>query len=464
MRAVTDTGEIALFGKRRNIELALILIACTLGLGGYALIHVNIDGVLPANLLPLTLIWLGLGILANIAMRRKAPYADPVFLPIVFALNGIGLAMIHRIDIGWTEPTDAARNQLIWTVLGIALFVGVLFLLRDYQMLSRFPYLLFLTGLGLLLLPIVPGLGIELNGSRIWIMIAGFTFQPAEIAKVVLTMAFASYLASRREVLKLAGIRIGNFTMPRLVDLLPIGIMWAASVLVLIFQRDLGTSLLFFGLFVMMLYVSTEQVRWVLLGVVSFLGAALVISKMASHVQVRIDGWLDPFANFDQNYQIIQSQFGMAWGGLFGRGWGNGRPGLTPIASSDFISSSLGEELGVVGLFAVVMLYLIFVMRGLRTALSARDSFGKLLVSGLSFTLGLQIFAIIGGVIRLLPLTGLTSPFLSQGGSSLVANWIIVGILCVISNQSREPRENPAQLEPVVDMTDDATQVIGVAK
>lgn len=464
MRAVTDTGEIALFGKRRNIELALILIACTLGLGGYALIHVNIDGVLPANLLPLTLIWLGLGILANIAMRRKAPYADPVFLPIVFALNGIGLAMIHRIDIGWTEPTDAARNQLIWTVLGIALFVGVLFLLRDYQMLSRFPYLLFLTGLGLLLLPIVPGLGIELNGSRIWIMIAGFTFQPAEIAKVVLTMAFASYLASRREVLKLAGIRVGNFTMPRLVDLLPIGIMWAASVLVLIFQRDLGTSLLFFGLFVMMLYVSTEQVRWVLLGVVSFLGAAFVISQLASHVQVRIDGWLDPFANFDQNYQIIQSQFGMAWGGLFGRGWGNGRPGLTPIASSDFISSSLGEELGVVGLFAVVMLYLIFVMRGLRTALSARDSFGKLLVSGLSFTLGLQIFAIIGGVIRLLPLTGLTSPFLSQGGSSLVANWIIVGILCVISNQSREPRENPAQLEPVVDMTDDATQVIGVAK
>lgn len=464
MKPLTDTGEIALFRKRRNTELFLILVACTLGLGGYALTHVNIDGALPDNLLPLSALWIGLGVLVNIAMRAKAPYADPVLLPVVFALNGMGLAMIHRIDIGWTEPTDAARNQLIWTIVGIVLFVCVLFLLRDYQVLSRFPYLLFLAGLILLLLPIVPGLGIELNGSRIWIMIAGYTFQPAEIAKVVLTMAFASYLASRREVLKLAGIRVGNFTLPRLIDLLPIGIMWAASVLVLIFQRDLGTSLLFFGLFVMMLYVSTEQVRWVLLGVVSFLGAAITISQIASHVQIRIDGWLDPFANFDQNYQIIQSQFGMAWGGLFGRGWGNGRPGLTPIASSDFISSSLGEELGVVGLFAVVMLYLILVMRGLRTALSARDSFGKLLVAGLSFTIGLQVFTIIGGVIRLLPLTGLTSPFLSQGGSSLIANWIIIGIICVISNQSRQPREDPAQIEPIVDMADDATQVIGVVK
>ena len=462
MTVSVDTGEIAVFRSRRNVELVLILLACSLGISGYAMTHVTLDGSLPENLIPISTLWIGLGILANFAMRKKAPYADPVFLPIVFALNGMGLAMIHRIDLGWTEPTNAAQNQVIWTILGISLFVGVLFVLRDYQVLSRFPYLLFLTGLVLLLLPIVPGLGLEQNGSRIWILVFGFTFQPAEIAKVVLTMAFASYLASRREVLKLAGVRVGNFTLPRLVDLLPIGIMWAASILVLVYQRDLGTSLLFFGLFVMMLYVSTEQLRWVLLGLVSFLGAAAVISQLASHVQVRIDGWLDPFANFDQNYQIIQSQFGMAWGGLFGRGWGNGRPGLTPIASSDFISSSMAEELGVVGLFAIIMLYAILVMRGLRASLSARDSFGKLLVSGLSFTLGLQVFAIVGGVLRLLPLTGLTTPFLSQGGSSLVANWIILGIICVVSHQSRAPRVQPELVNPEVDLSDADTRVIEV--
>jgi len=227
-------------------------------------------------------------------------------------------------------------------------------------------------------------------------------------------------------------------------DLVPIGVMWAAALLVLVFQNDLGTSMLFFGLFVMMLFVATSQIRWVVIGVAAFTAAALLIGQVAPHVATRISSWLDPFSDYDRNYQIITAQFGIAWGGLFGRGWGLGRPGLTPVASSDFISAAIAEELGLVGV-----------------ALTSTVIFGKLLAAGFSFVFALQIFAIIGGVTRLLPLTGLTTPFMSQGGSSLVANWIIVALLIVISHQARRPQVATVPAT-VANLADDETSLINL--
>jgi cell division protein FtsW (lipid II flippase) len=382
-----------------------------------------------------------------------------VILPIVLLLNGLGLAMIARLD---TLGNNWARTQFTWTLVAVVAFIGLLVVLRDYRVLQRYPFILFLVGMGLLLLPLIPGLGVELNGSRIWIHIGSYSFQPAEVAKIVLTLAFASYLADRREALQHAGKKILGFNLPRLRDLLPVLIMWGASLIVMVGQNDLGTSLLFFGLFVMMFYVATEQVGWVVLAGVLFGGAAYLVYRYVGHVQVRLSSWLHPFENYDQNYQVIEGQFGMAWGGLFGRGWGMGSPWRIPLAQSDFIPAAFGEELGVIGLLGLVVLYAILVERGMRAALSARDWFGKLLACGLSFVFALQVFAIIGGVTRLLPLTGLTTPFMSQGGSSLLANWLVAGLLLVISHQGRKPVEitEPAQ---VVDLDDEMTSVINLS-
>ena len=275
----------------------------------------------------------------------------------------------------------------------------------------------------------------------------------------MLTLAFASYLTENRDLLQLAGRQVFGFQLPRLRDLIPIGLMWAAAVVVLVFENDLGTSLLFYGLFVMMLFVATSQVRWVAIGVAAFTVAAALIGRVAPHVATRVSSWLDPFSDFDRNYQIITAQYGMAWGGLFGRGWGQGRPGLTPVATSDFISAAITEELGLVGLMAVLLMYLLLVSRALRIGLTSTDIFGKLLACGFAFVFALQVFAIIGGVTRLLPLTGLTTPFMSQGGSSLVANWIIIAILLQISHQARRPSRTGLG-GPIADLTDDATSVI----
>ena len=260
-------------------------------------------------------------------------------------------------------------------------------------------------------------------------------------------------------MLALAGGRVGGVVLPRLRDLGPILVMWAASMAVLVFQKDLGTSLLFFGLFVTMLYVATERPGWPIIGIGLFAAGALAAFAAFSHVQTRVSAWLDPFSDFDRNYQVIQGQFGFAWGGLFGTGWGLGRPNLTPLAKTDFIAAAIGEELGVVGLSAVILVYGLIVARGLRAALGARDPFGKLLAAGLSFVFAIQVFAIIGGVTRLLPLTGLTTPFMSQGGSSLVANWIMLALLLLITHQVRRPALDPAA-EPVASLAEEATVVV----
>jgi cell division protein FtsW (lipid II flippase) len=312
-------------------------------------------------------------------------------------------------------------------------------LVRDHRPLQGYTYTLGLVGIVLLLLPLLPGLGTAKFGAQIWIQVGPYSFQPAEAAKVLLAVAFAAYLVEKRDVLALAGWRVLGLDLPRARDLGPILAMWLLSLAILVLQRDLGTSLLFFGLFVMMLYVSTERAGWAVLGTLLFAAGAYFGYLNFGHVRIRVGAWLHPFSDYDAYFQVINAQFGIAWGGLLGTGLGEGRPGLTPLARSDFIAAALGEELGMTGLMAIILVYGLIVARGLRTALQCRDPFGKLLAAGLSFAFALQVFTIIGGVTRLLPLTGLTTPFLSQGGSSLICNWIVVGLLLVISHQVRKP-------------------------
>lgn len=427
------------YRKRRNTELLLVLFAALLGLAGYAQVDFNVVGRLPEHPQVLIAVALGVPVLAHIAVRWRLPYADPVLLPCATLLNALGLTMIHRIDLISDPPANGATSQLLWTGVGFALLIAVVLIIRDHRPLQGFTYSLGLVGLVLLLLPLIPGLGSYVGGARIWISLFGFSFQPSEIAKLLLAIAFASYLVEKRDVLALAGARILGLDLPRPRDLGPILLIWLASLAVLVFQNDLGTSLLFFGLFVVLLYVATQRPGWAVLGVLLFAAGSVFGYLAFGHVRVRVAAWLHPFADPEQYGQLIQAQFGLAWGGLLGRGLGEGRPGLTPLARSDFIAGAIGEELGMAGLFVVIVLYGMIVARGLRTALACREPFGKLLAAGLSFSIAIQVFLIIGGVTRLLPLTGLTTPFMSQGGSSLISNWVVIALLLVISHQVRKP-------------------------
>ena len=439
--------------KRRNVELALLVFALGIGLAAYAIVDLNVLGAVTPRFPGLAGLSALLVLLAHLAVRWRLPYADPVILPCIVVLNGLGLAMIHRIDLINDPPLAGARQQLIWTVIGVAMFVAVAILLRDHRPLQGYTYTIGLVGILLLLMPLVPGLGEEKFGARIWIEVMGYSFQPAEAAKVLLAIAFAAYLVEKRDVLALAGLRVLGVDLPRARDLGPILLMWLLSLTILVLQRDLGTSLLFFGLFVMMLYVSTERAGWPVLGTLLFAAGAYLGYLNFGHVRVRVGAWLDPFSDYDAYFQVINAQFGMAWGGLLGTGLGEGRPGLTPLARSDFIAAALGEELGMTGLMAIILVYGLVVARGLRTSLQCREPFGKLLSAGLAFAFALQVFTIIGGVTRLLPLTGLTTPFLSQGGSSLVCNWIVVALLLVVSHQARKPVVTVAPLDPDAETT-----------
>jgi cell division protein FtsW (lipid II flippase) len=411
--------------------------------------------------------WLaGLVIGCHVVIRIFAEYADPILLPIVSALNGLGLAMIHRIDLA-NEARDAsartfAGTQLIWMTLGVMLFVGVIVGLRDHRRLQAFTYTAGLAAIVLLLLPLVPGLGTNINGARIWIRLGPMSFQPGEIAKLLLVVAFAGYLVLHRDALALAGRRVLFVDLPRGRDLGPILGMWLVSLGILVFQNDLGSSLLFFGLFLVMLYVATERPGWLVVGGTLFAVGAYVGYLALGHVQLRVQAWLDPFDPDARAFQIVQGLYGMAWGGLVGRGLGQGNPQITPYSYSDFILPSIGEELGLTGVMAVILLYGILVERGLRTALICRDNFGKLMAAGLAIVFALQVFVVLGGVTKLIPLTGLTTPFMSYGGSSLVANWAIVALLLRISDQARRPP--PELVEPDEDFDADATQVVRIRR
>jgi cell division protein FtsW (lipid II flippase) len=424
--------------RRRGAELFLLVLSLCVGLGAYAAVGLGVDGEVPADIMAYGT-WLAvLVVAAHVAIRLRAAYADPIILPIVSALNGLGLAMIYRIHLAAPDKTPTARTQLVWMTLGVLLFVAVLVVLRDHRRLQAFTYTAGLCSIVLLLLPLVPGIGREIHGARIWVHLGPMSLQPGEIAKVLLVVAFAGYLVLHRDALALAGRRVLFVDLPRGRDLGPILAMWLVSLAVLVFQNDLGSSLLFFGIFLVMLYVATERPGWLVVGTGLFLAGAYVSYLFVGHVSERVDVWLDPFGEA-RGYQIVQGMYGMAWGGLTGRGLGQGSPQITPFGYSDFIASSIGEELGLTGLMAVVVLYGILVERGLRTALICRDNFGKLVASGLAVVFALQVFVVIGGVTKLIPLTGLTTPFLSYGGSSLVANWVIIALLLRVSDQARRP-------------------------
>ncbi|MCO1658015.1 FtsW/RodA/SpoVE family cell cycle protein [Pseudonocardia humida] len=448
----------------RGIELVLLAFAAVLVTGALALVEANQEQQLTQALLWVGLAYLALFTVAHFAVRTFAPYADPLILPSVALLNGLGLVMIHRLDlaelaqaaaVGDPPPTELISRQVAWTAIGLALFVAVLWLVRDHRKLSRYAFTAGLVGIVLLALPgLLPSSISEVNGAKLWIRIGPVGIQPGEFAKILLIIFFAAFLVQKRELFTTAGRRFLGMEFPRPRDLGPLLLAWGLSIGVLVIERDLGSSLLFFGIVLVMLYVATERVSWLVIGLSIFVGGALIAYQLFGHVRVRVQVWLDPFADFNgTGFQIGQALFGLGTGGVGGTGLGAGRPDLVPFAYSDFMLSSLGEELGLIGLSAILIVYLVMITRGLRSALAVRDSFGKLLAAGLAFAIALQIFTVIGGATKLIPLTGLTLPFLSYGGSSLVANYALVALLLRISNAARAPlnRRPAAPLPPIAE-------------
>jgi cell division protein FtsW (lipid II flippase) len=438
----------------RNVELLLLVGAVAVVMLAYVNVEVGANGSLPSNLLAQGAVLLTIAVGFHLVLRWRASYADPLILPIATLLNGLGIVMLHRIDIARSNDfaEGLALRQLTWSALAVAIAAGVVIVLRDHRLLRRYTYIAGLIAVVLLLLPLLPFIGREILGARIWISIGPFSFQPGELAKIFLAIFFAGYLVTARDALSVSGRKMLGLVLPRGKDLGPIFVAWVLSLGILVFQRDLGSSLLFFGLFVAMLYVATERVSWIAIGLSLLAVGTYFAYGLFSHVQARVTLWLDPFAP-GQSDQVAKGLMGLAAGGLLGTGLGRGRPTETYLAESDFIFPSFGEELGLIGLFALLLLYALLVQRGLRTAVGVRDGFGKLLAAGLSFSIALQCFVVIGGVTRVIPLTGLTTPFLSAGGSSLLANWTIVALLLRISDQARRPvDETPAKAPEQTDV------------
>jgi len=430
---------------RRNAELALLCFATLITVVALLIVEANQEQGISWDLASSTLAFLTLFVCAHLAIRRFAPYADPVLLPVVALLNGLGLVMIHRLDlIG--GPLNAQRGpseeqQMLWTLVGVVGFSLVVIFLKDHRILARYGYTFGLTGLVLLAIPaVLPAHFSETNGAKIWIRFPGFSIQPAEFSKILLLIFFAAVLVAKRDVFTSAGKHFLGMDVPRPRDLAPLLVAWIVSVGVMVFEKDLGTSLLLYASFLVMVYIATERFSWVVIGLTLFAAGSVVAYYLFGHVRVRVQTWLDPFSDPEgAGYQMVQSQFSFATGGIFGTGLGNGQPGTVPAASTDFIIAAVGEELGLVGLAGVLMLYTIVIVRGLRTAIAVRDSFGKLLAAGLASTLAIQLFIVVGGVTGLIPLTGLTTPWMSYGGSSLVANYLLLAILVKISHAARRP-------------------------
>ena len=418
---------------RRTTELGLIVLAALVTVGAYALASLGRTASLPANIVPFLGMILGLLAVAHVATRRLAPNADGVLLPMAGLLNGIGYVMIARLD------ESLAGLQALWSALGVAAYIGTLVLVRRARDLERYRYTFALLGVGLLLLPLLPVIGRNINGARIWIRMGPATFQPGELAKLVLAIFFAGYLVEKRELLQTFTRRIGPVSLPDPKFLGPVLGAWGFSLVVMIFEKDLGSSLLFFALFVAMLWVATARSFYLVLGGLLFGGGALIAFRAFSHVQNRVDIWLDPFQDAGgKGFQLVQSLFAFGSGGVFGTGLSLGSPTKIPAVETDFIFAAIGEELGLLGTAAIVTAFLLMVGCGLRIAIQARSDFEKLLATGLTVCLGVQTFIILGGVTRLVPLTGITLPFVSYGGSSLLANYTLLALLLRISSDSAE--------------------------
>ncbi|RZQ64969.1 FtsW/RodA/SpoVE family cell cycle protein [Amycolatopsis suaedae] len=441
--------------KRRGTELVMLAFAALIVTFAFILVEANQEHQLSWAILGYGACYLAVFAVAHLAIRRWAPYADPLILPCVALLNGLGLVMIYRIDLakaaqGETIGSDTLK-QLLWTAISLVLFLGVLLLVKDHRTLTRYAYTFGLVGIIALALPaLLPASLSEVSGAKVWVKVGGlFAIQPGEFAKILLMIFFAAFLVSKRDLFMSAGKRFLGVELPRARDLGPILIAAVACLGILVFEKDLGTSLLFFGVVLMMLYVATERFIWVALGLSLFAAGALIAYQLFSHVQTRVENWLDPFAKADgAGYQPVQALFGLGTGGMAGTGLGAGRPEIVPAAKTDYISAALGEELGFIGLAALLMVYVILAMRGMRSALAVRDTFGKLLGGGLSFIIIMQLFVIVGGVTNLIPMTGVTTPFLSYGGSSLLANYILVALLLRISDAARRPQAGPKPRQP----------------
>lgn len=457
MSVVTNTTTIGAIDapSRRNTELLMMVFAIAISVFAYANVGLAIDGSLPSGMFGYSLGLILLGGVAHLVVRKFAPYADPLLLPLATLLNGLGLVLIWRLDqsqrlidraeFRWGKYTPDAPKQLLYSAVGVALLVAVLMVLKDHRILQRYTYISMVAALILLIMPMFfPAV----NGAKIWVSLGPFSIQPGEFAKIIIAIFFSGYLMVKRDALALASRRFMGLYLPRGRDLGPILVIWALSILILVFETDLGTSLLFFGLFVIMLYVATERTSWIVFGLLMSAVGAVGVSMFESHVQQRVDAWMDPFSCFKTQAaceQIGNAIMSFGSGGTLGTGWGQGHSDLIGFAANaDFILSTVGEELGLAGMMAVLLIYGLIVERGVRTALAARDPFGKLLAIGLSGAFAIQVFVVAGGVMGLIPLTGMTMPFLAAGGSSVIANWALIGILIRISDTARRPAPAPA--------------------
>ena len=421
---------------RRNIELILLCVAAPIVVLMFAMIAVNQGQSLNMNTLGVPVGIFAAFIVAHLAVRKFTPGADPAILPIVFALSGIGIAFVTRIA-PYSDSPNMATNQVMWLFLGVVCMVLVLAFIKNLDKLANYKYTFMIIGFALLLSPLIPGLGQEIYGSRIWLNIGGvFSFQPGEIAQIVIVLFLAGYLAQNREMLSVFTWRVGPFNLPDIRTLLPLLLMWVVALLIVVFEKDLGSALLFFFIFLTMLYVATGKKFYLVVGGILIAIGAVAAWSLFSHVQDRVDIWLDPFADANnKGYQLVQSIYSMADGDLFGVGIGRGMAGgldgfgRLPVVESDFIFTAISEETGLLGAAGMLLLYLCFAIRGIVTAARAKSDVSSFIAVGLTSIIVLQAFIIVGGITRLIPLTGITLPFVSQGGSSLLAGFIIVGFL-----------------------------------
>ncbi|WSA44674.1 FtsW/RodA/SpoVE family cell cycle protein [Streptomyces sp. NBC_01803] len=455
---------------RRNTELALIVFAVAIAAFGHAAAGLAMDDDVPSGLLTHVAGLGALALTAHLAVRRFARHADPLILPVTVLLSGIGLVLLDRLDHAYAEhyPPDnyqsaaAAPDQVIWSVVGVGLFVATIVLLRHHRVLQRYTYLGMAVAMLLLMAPAF--FGADQFGAKRWITLGPLSVQPGEFVKVMIVVFFASYLMTNRDALALVGRRILGLALPRGRNAGPVLLVWAVSLVVLFYERDLGTSLLFFCVFIVMLYIATERTSWVVLGGLMAALGTVVVASTQQHVKGRVQAWLDPMAIFlppDQrppgliSDQSAQALFSFGAGGLTGTGLGEGHSYLVGFAGrSDFILATVGEELGLAGVTLVILLYVLLIQRGLSAAMAATDPFGKLLAAGLSTVLAIQVFIVSGGVTGLIPLTGKALPFLAQGGSSTVANWLLVALLIRVSDgagkAATEPEGNATILVPVI--------------
>jgi cell division protein FtsW (lipid II flippase) len=423
--------------SRRRAEMSLGLLVIAVTVGGYILVALANGPKLPPNV-AILLAWVfGLYLVAHLAVRRFAPAADGTLLPIAAMLNGLGFVMIARLAGGGKDYAQQARIQSVWVTIGIVVFVVTLVVVRDVRIFARYRYIALLLGLMFMLLPLAPGIGQSRGGGRLWIGLGPLSFEPSEIAKVLLVAFFAAYLADKRELLTQGRIRIGRWFVPSPRDLGPLLLAWGAALLVLAYEQDIGTSLLFFGVFATMLYMTTRRAAYVIGTVLLLIIGGLIAYKAFGHVRVRVENWTNPWPNASgSGRQPIQSWYALGSGGIAGTGLGLGQPWQVPLASTDYMFASIGEELGLVGSVGVIALFMLFVGSAYRIAVDTVRPFTKLFAAGIATIIGLQTFLIIGGVTRAIPLTGISLPFVSYGGSSLVANFALLAILLRISDES----------------------------